>query len=498
MKTNSHHNQRRHFHRWKMILFLMVAVPLFSLLAFSSGDGVEQYYITSSDNREILAFGQGDDGVYLMLREEEGIYAYCISPENGGIEELDVTEIQPQSGFICSGALGMLGDVDGIPTLLLWRPGEDLEAVKSNGLSFYAFDIPDDAFRTVLADGPFYLANIGGDVEVYAKDAFDPEYVGLSGVTFLSSTPNGRVYAYADGTLYRWEGNAYNEREEYPCPVPPEGILGEDGFLDQNGIIKVIENGEVTTAVTGIEQLALELCFVHGSEIYTATAADTVCRYNLLGEITGTFLPDGYVRGLTTAWALIEKDGAFFLSPYIFTTEDDSAEETPEPTSEPTPIPTVEPSEEPTPLPSEDPSPIPSPSVMPDETDPKPKPFYKEIEVDEITYVLLEEDTTVRQLRELKKPEAVLIMGSSGIPLAEGKLKTGMKMNDAIIVIIGDCNGDGYVSRADMIMMEDYVLGKDGFAKEEAFLAVDLDYDEEITLLDLVAMAKMLGKRGRG
>ena len=203
--------------------------------------------------------------------------------------------------------------------------------------------------------------------------------------------------------------------------------------------------------------------------MYMADSEGTIYRHDVDGTITGWFELEGEILRLSREGVLVEKDGKLWFSPYLFQdigeepeatpaptlvpSEEPTPSESPIPTEEPTPTPEPTPTETPTPEPSETSSPSPEPGED-TEASPTPapsdSPLYSTTTWDGIEYVLLNDQMTAKKLRDLMKPQAVLIRDLEGNPVSEGVIKTGMTMDDKVIVILGDCNGSGYVNSKDI------------------------------------------------
>lgn len=90
------------------------------------------------------------------------------------------------------------------------------------------------------------------------------------------------------------------------------------------------------------------------------------------------------------------------------------------------------------------------------------------------------------------EPQAVKFYDAEGNPISGGMIKTGMKMDEQVIVILGDCNGSGYVTSKDLEAVGTCILGSSYFQTDAEFLAADLDGDGSLTLRDMVLLSELI------
>lgn len=481
--------ERSRLRKIKLILFITFVSSFFIFIAAGDRPVTAMRFITASEGREVLAFSQTSEGIFLVLSDTKQTTAYYLELEEK--EPASVSLLYPGHVFPAGNTLGLL-ESDGMTVIVKYLQS-DLSIDEENSLMFFAELDPGDPFA-VDSTGLLYVSE-GRGLEVYKHGEFDIIEAELMDVEFLASTPGSWIYAYSGGTLYRWQ-DKNSPWEQYECPCPKE-LVGEDAFLSEDGTVMVLDAGEVKPVLSGLED---SLCHVANETLYVADSLGTIQAYSLQGERIGGCTVDGKVLSLQDTGALVEKDDGLWYAKYQFL----SPEVTPDPTASPSPKPTEVPENTPTatPIPEETPSPEPEATATPPAPTDEPisptpgeeVPFYLERDWEGKTYIIVNADMSVRDLIRYKKPQAVLITEKSGKVIVEGRLKTGMAMDGIPIVVLGDSDGTGYVNYNDMYLAERRILDMEGFDTYEAFLASDMDFDGEFTIIDLVLLSEEIDR----
>ena len=55
---------------------------------------------------------------------------------------------------------------------------------------------------------------------------------------------------------------------------------------------------------------------------------------------------------------------------------------------------------------------------------------------------------------------------------------------------MGDLNGDGSLSVADIVVLQDHILNKEGEFTKKQYLASDLNKDSSVDIFDLIELRK--------
>lgn len=496
----------------KIALAAAVLTSLILLSAWGFRNGEDSlFYITDSTGQEILTFDQGGEELFLVLRSGESITAYALNLESG---QLMTEPLNSELGStsVVGSSLGIYYRDDVSSSLTLWNTAISMSDAKEAQYLYFTA-AAEERLYTFTSDGTLYAVSEEGELEQWTPFEPDSQSVGLVDLEFLTVTPDEWIYAYAAEILYRWKGSDLNSIESWRCSSSPAWMVGEEAFVDMAGTLFLVQNEELQPAPESLDQLDTSRCYINGDEMYTADSEGTIYRHDVDGTITGWFELEGEILRLSREGVLVEKDGKLWFSPYLFQdigeepeatpaptlvpSEEPTPSESPIPTEEPTPTPEPTPTETPTPEPSETSSPSPEPGED-TEASPTPapsdSPLYSTTTWDGIEYVLLNDQMTAKKLRDLMKPQAVLIRDLEGNPVSEGVIKTGMTMDDKVIVILGDCNGSGYVNSKDIELASMCILGGDYLRTDAAFLAVDLNRDGSLTLRDLVLLSSLIDK----
>ena len=503
---------------------VLICLVLIVVWGLGSADSADSWFcIGDSFGQEILECSQGEDELFLVLRDGESIEAHALNLENGQMKT-EPLNAELTKASVIGDSLGIYyrdEDESGIAftsNLTFWKSSVEMSDAKKEQYQYFIAAAKDKPYG-FTADGTLFLVSDEGELQQWGP--FDPECqdVGLVDVEFMTVTPGEWIYVYALEALHRWKGSSLDSLESWPCDSPPVEMIGEDAFVDITGAISFIQDGTIQPAPEVFNQQDVSLCLKNGSEIYAAEPEGNIFRYDLSGEKTGHFEVEGKVLRLVTSGALVEAGGKLWFAPYQFHEIIDGPEETPTPepseeppfessspteeaTPTPTSIPTPEPDEtaSPSPTPGEDtqatPTPTATPSATPSAPTPSPtpsaSPLYKTISWYGVDYMMMNEQMTIQELRIKMEPQAVKFYDAEGNPISGGMIKTGMKMDEQVIVILGDCNGSGYVTSKDLEAVGTCILGSSYFQTDAEFLAADLDGDGSLTLRDMVLLSELI------
>lgn len=377
-------------------------------------------------------------------------------------------------------------------------PNFGLEPIHSRLLS----GVSEDTFSVFDCDGEgrFFYANgllMTGSVQDSSLSVVQAGGSMVSGVSFLEVTPQGTLVAAAAGQLY--VGSAASPRQWEAIPagdIAPLCLVGENYLAATDGRLYRLGGGSLSPV--GSAPLASgQLCAVDQEGRLVYGSGGTVQWASLSGEVLAQAQPRGELLAVCGSGALTAEDGFFWFTPLSF--QQAAATPTPSPTAEPTPTPAPEPT--PTPAPSEEPTPEPTP--IPTETQgptpeptpsqeptPSPPPTPEGI-VQEGGLLVMPQGVTVKELLAYFAPEAVHIRRPDGTDVTSGNLATGMTAGEYTIAVLGDCDGSGTLSQADLRQAQALLL-EDSSTQGAARRAGDLDGDGLLTTQDLVLLSQRL------
>ncbi len=279
-------------------------------------------------------------------------------------------------------------------------------------------------------------------------------------VEFLG-TEGEALYAWSGGSLSVFEGW---EVRKFPCRFPPFRLLGGGRLLDREGVVSVLEETGLSAQFQCAEPLydGPFFCLDRENCLILSDGGSGVIRYGPAGQPEGSCFLEEAPLGICAAGGVYRKEGGLYYGAFPFSSA------SPKPSPEPSPMSAARPSPEPYPTPEDSPAWI------------------------EDGFVLLEAGSTVDQLRELFKPEAVEIRDLAGRLLTRGRLATGMTAGERVIVIKGDCDGSGTVTGADLRQAVTMSLEA---GEGPSYRAADLNGDGAVDTADLLALAAMLGSQ---
>lgn len=383
-------------------------------------------------------------------------------------------------------------------------PNFGLEPIHSRLLS----DVSEDTFAVFDCDGEgrFFYANgllMTGSVQDSSLSVVQAGGSMVSGVSFLEVTPQGTLVAAAAGQLY--VGSAASPEQWGAIPagdIAPLCLVGENYLAATDGRLYRLGGGSLSPV--GSAPLASgQLCAVDQEGRLVYGSGGTVQWASLSGEVLAQAQPRGELLAVCGSGALTAEDGFFWFTPLSF--QQAAATPTPSPTAEPTPTPAPEPTptpapskepspeptptQEPTPVPTETPGPTPEPTPSQEPT-PSPPPTPEGI-VQEGGLLVMPQGVTVKELLAYFAPEAVHIRRPDGTDVTSGNLATGMTAGEYTIAVLGDCDGSGTLSQADLRQAQALLL-EDSSTHGAARRAGDLDGDGLLTTQDLVLLSQRL------
>ncbi len=369
-------------------------------------------------------------------------------------------------------------------------PNFGLEPIHSRLLS----GVSEDTFAVFDCDGEgrFFYANgllMTGSVQDSSLSVVQAGGSMVSGVSFLEVTPQGTLVAAAAEQLYVGSAASPGQWEAIPAgDIAPLCLVGENYMAATDGRLYRLGGGSLSPV--GSAPLASgQLCAVDQEGRLVYGSGGTVQWASLSGEVLAQAQPRGELLAVCGSGALTAEDGFFWFTPLSF--QEAAATPTPSPTAEPTPTPAPEPTptQEPTPVPTETPGPTPEPTPSQEPT-PSPPPTPEGI-VQEGGLLVMPQGVTVKELLAYFAPEAVHIRRPDGTDVTSGNLATGMTAGEYTIAVLGDCDGSGTLSQADLRQAQALLL-EDSSTQGAARRAGDLDGDGLLTTQDLVLLSQRL------
>lgn len=365
-------------------------------------------------------------------------------------------------------------------------PNFGLEPIHSRLLS----GVTEDTFAVFDCDGEgrFFYANgllMTGSVQDNSLSVVQAGGSMVSGVSFLEVTPQGTLVAAAAGQLYVGSAASPGQWEAIPAgDIAPLCLVGENYLAATDGRLYRLGGGSLSPV--GSAPLASgQLCAVDQEGRLVYGSGGRVQWASLSGEVLAQAQPRGELLAVCGSGALTAEEGFFWFTPLSF--QEAAATPTPAPSEEPTPEPT--PTQEPTPVPTETPGPTPEPTPSQEPT-PSPPPTPEGI-VQEGGLLVMPQGVTVKELLAYFAPEAVHIRRPDGTDVTSGNLATGMTAGEYTIAVLGDCDGSGTLSQADLRQAQALLL-EDSSTQGAARRAGDLDGDGLLTTQDLVLLSQRL------
>lgn len=280
-------------------------------------------------------------------------------------------------------------------------------------------------------------------------------------IEFFECTTSGTLWVYSGERLYRADPNSEFAKVEFSGV--PYHLPDDDFIIDTDGVLYSTSSAQPEPLFRCGDTLYNRLSFCVDSEgcLVVSKTGGSVSKYSTSGEAAGRCKLEKTAMAVCGYGAVYRKGKAVYYAPFKF----GSAEASPSPS--------------PTPAPTE----APSTSTV---------PAYAEGD-----YIIVPMGTTVDELRELFKPEAVIIRSKNGEKAFHGKISTGMTAGKWILVVEGDCNGTGTVNIADIkIAMTLAIFENHPEAtyeiEDEYRRAADLNQNGIIDMKDLVILSGMI------
>lgn len=418
------------------------------------------------------------------VAQEEALYGALVVPDPA--EDTDILLLEEQNGsavFVCSG----------YRTALLLRLNADTgetEARREMDMPLYWAALRDGTlfFRDDSSDSPALVACDWETLEEVSRRKLDFQTNDLAffdcdsqgnvsyvlsqsrtllrfssaeggetvrefpgSIEFLEAEDSGRLWVYAGKALYALEPEG--GFREVSCLGEPYHLLGADRLIDRDGVVYRL--GEIS-----LEPLfqcpdtiynRFSFCLDRENCLVVSKTGGGVSRYGPEGENLGACRLESTAQAVCGRGGVYRRDDGLYYAAFSFS--------------------------------SAAPSLSPSPSPMPESEEPPARV--------EGNFILLPAGATAAQLRELFKPEAVVIRDLKGNPLTYGRLATGMTAGDRVLVIEGDCTGTGTVNTADL--REALSLSVRPAQPENPYYrAADLNDDGLVDTADLILLSAMI------
>lgn len=531
--------------RFKVFLLFVVALSFCTI--FAAGFDGETGISVGGENAELRLFGKYGSQLIMVFEDTDGLTAYYkdISDTNSQLTGVTVAE-SGRDVFMDGMVLGITGDFESdcfkAKVYDLEKNFEDFDWCP---YEYYPNESDRLAFGRASEEDIYTMYILSEDEKLQYCESFgELEDTGLSEVKFLGSTRGGWIYTYSEGCLLRWMGADIEKKEVVAFDTPcPKKLVGEEAYIDENDALVRIRDGVLETVILD-DNNSFQTYFATENNLIAVDTSNVIHKFDWSGEeVTEIEVAqaDGDVLGFIDNYALVARDDGINFNEVKFHDPEDNSDEQGEPTpvpdepeepEQPTPEPTgseVEPTATPEPEISE-PEADPEPTDTPEPTDPDdditsepeeptttPPPIgendevgkiiseyqFKQITGEQGEYVYILTESRVSDLRKIYSPQSIEMYTKEGNKVYEGILKTGMKMciptanegtKEVTVVIKGDCDGDGYVRKSDIVVASLYVVNATYLETEAQFIALDMNQDGEITLWDLPPIADEIAR----
>ena len=328
----------------------------------------------------------------------------------------------------------------------------------------------DVALFDCTAQGEVYAVAKGSlqTLQLFSLDGDSQERGFDKNITLLQVTESGQLWVCTEDSFFM--GSSL-ENLKAIAGGRPQRVIGENAFLDSGGNVWQVKGEQAEPVLEGIPPQSL--CRADRAGITYADSTGRVHRVLWGGEEAGTCTPDGKPLALTEKGVLMSREGMLYYAPYAFTQEQPSL------------------------------SPSPSPSVSPS-PGPSEKPSWLELGDG---YFYITGEVPVEWLLEELKPDVALVKTPEGETVINGLLGTGMSVfqgktdtyeNETVVIVWGDCSGNGRTGPSDMEEAQRMLLHREDDMVKPAFLAADRDRDGEITAKDLLWLSGAIEKAANG
>lgn len=284
-------------------------------------------------------------------------------------------------------------------------------------------------------------------------------------IEFFECTANGTLWVYSGEQLYRAEPEDEFVAVEFtavPYHLPSDGYL-----IDTDGVLYSVATAQPEPLYRCDAALYSRLSFCMNSDgcLIVSKTGGSVAKFDLSGNAAGQCKLEKNAMAVCACGAVYSKGKDICYAPFIFGTVEASPSPSPSPTVQPTAAPSLD-----------------------------DVPAYAEGD-----YIIVPSGTTVDELRELFKPEAVIVRSQNGEKALNGRLSTGMTVGNWTIVVEGDCNGTGSVNIADLKIAMTLVIyeahPEDTYEITDACRrAADLNNNGIADTDDLVLLVKMINQ----
>lgn len=400
----------------------------------------------------LLLCAETPDGTYLALTGAESGTLLRVKEEDDIFVRVDLG--YPLLGVACHGGK-LFVFREWFPFVCAYPFTEDLQE-------------GEPVISTLTADNvAFFDCNAEGDVYAVGKDDlrtlffFEPEGMEPWERTFfkpirlLQVTENGNLWVCTEDACFVLD-SMHPDISGTISGAVPQSILYDDMFLDADGNVWQVTGNTAEIILTDIPGTGL----CHGDAEGVIYTDETGCIHRLLrdGTAAGVCSTEGQPLALTEKGVLYRKEGALCYATYSF-----------QDNTEP-----------------------PAPSEPPESSEPEPaKPDWLD---QRDGYLYITGEVPMEWLVKELEPQEVLMKTPAGETVTDGFLATGMTVfwgrdstmeNEAIVVVRGDCDGNGRIAPPDMEQAQLILLRGDS-AESPYFLAADHDENGEVTTEDLL------------
>lgn len=425
--------------------------------------------------------------------ESEGEYRELSAVPDGGCQALLLEEADGVSCFVFSGvetaaALAVSGEGEVLHRAEFSRPlygaflrGSSLFVLSQDGSRTRVTELrlPDFTvgldYRAEVPLPEIAMADCGPSGELYLVTVREPGTVrrclpdGTSTsrpcgerVEFLGLTRQGTLYLCAGDSLFVSDTPEHQSFQKLDCDVPPAVLLDEKLYLNADGDVCRAEGSRAEPVFHCPVPPSEFLFHCLGREncLFWSDGPNSLRCSRLSGTALGGVTLRGSLKAVGSLGAVVELEQKLCYVPYAsfanFPAE-----------------------EQPTPPPAESPGPeTPEPTSVPGVSLRN-------------GFLFVPEGMRVNELSAWFRPEELEVRDGQGDWIASGTLATGMQANGYPIVVPGDCNGSGTVTRADVKAAQVLAAGK-GEPGDAFYAAADLDGDGLVTAADLVSFSTLL------
>ena len=299
------------------IVFLFTAAFILCLLLAAG--------INNKTNMELRLMGIHNNNLVMLLEGSGKLCAYYkdISSPDSMLTKAENIAESGYTFFLDGGTLGIAECLESELDINLYLIDEKLKYDEYSLFEFTPSEGDKLAFANVGKNTyTMYILSTEGNLRSCEAMLEPEDTILLSGVSFLGSTQGGWIYAYADGVLRRWKGNAFDSCQEYPDVPCPEKLVGEDVYIDKTGLLIRIKDSVTETFNLDIGSVDPNACFGTDEYIIAADSSGTIHKFDWSGEDiqeTGTAKAEGRILGIIEEYIVTEKDSQIYLEPVSYT-----------------------------------------------------------------------------------------------------------------------------------------------------------------------------------